>query len=271
MSLPPLIASLSGGKDSTAMALWLREQGIEFRAVFLDTGWEHPITYEYIDELERHLDQPIERVRGPWTFEYLAVYKGCFPGTVLRRWCTDYLKLQPMVRWLAEQYEGAEVVVSAVGVRADESPARAGLPFVEPMRQAMDYVLEWRPLLRWTEQDVIDCHKKHKMTPNPLYLRGARRVGCWPCVKARKTELALLDEDRIARIEQLEAAVAESSRLRGAAHERPPSMFSIKSHGKHRCTPIREIVEWARTSRGGKQCQLVSVEEPGCMRWGLCE
>ena len=37
-----VVASVSGGKDSTAMVLHLRDLGVDFRAVFMDTGWEHP-------------------------------------------------------------------------------------------------------------------------------------------------------------------------------------------------------------------------------------
>jgi 3'-phosphoadenosine 5'-phosphosulfate sulfotransferase (PAPS reductase)/FAD synthetase len=45
----PIIASVSGGKDSTAMCLHLKEQGLEYRAVFMDTGWETQAVYDYID------------------------------------------------------------------------------------------------------------------------------------------------------------------------------------------------------------------------------
>jgi 3'-phosphoadenosine 5'-phosphosulfate sulfotransferase (PAPS reductase)/FAD synthetase len=55
------LASVSGGKDSTAMSLHLRERGIEHRRVFFDTGWEHAATYEYLDYLGDVLG-PIERV-----------------------------------------------------------------------------------------------------------------------------------------------------------------------------------------------------------------
>jgi 3'-phosphoadenosine 5'-phosphosulfate sulfotransferase (PAPS reductase)/FAD synthetase len=47
----PVFASLSGGKDSTALGLWLRKLGVPFTPVFLDTGWEHPATYEYIEQV----------------------------------------------------------------------------------------------------------------------------------------------------------------------------------------------------------------------------
>jgi hypothetical protein len=43
-----VIASVSGGKDSAAMSLWLMEQDIDHDRVFLDTKWEHPATYEYL-------------------------------------------------------------------------------------------------------------------------------------------------------------------------------------------------------------------------------
>ena len=36
-----VVCSISGGKDSAAMALWLTEQGVEVDArIFMDTGWE---------------------------------------------------------------------------------------------------------------------------------------------------------------------------------------------------------------------------------------
>lgn len=43
-----VVASVSGGKDSAALSLWLTEQGIDHDRVFMDTGWEHPDTYEYL-------------------------------------------------------------------------------------------------------------------------------------------------------------------------------------------------------------------------------
>jgi len=50
-----VIVAFSGGKDSTACLLWaLNEGGFKAHsvtAVFCDTGWEHPDTYQYITDV----------------------------------------------------------------------------------------------------------------------------------------------------------------------------------------------------------------------------
>lgn len=54
-----VIVSFSGGKDSLAALLWTREHITNnFTTVFCDTGWEHPLTYEYIHRIadKLHLD-----------------------------------------------------------------------------------------------------------------------------------------------------------------------------------------------------------------------
>lgn len=77
ITLPPelegyeIIASVSGGKDSTALMLALREAGIPFRAVFADTGWEHSGTYRYLDLLRERVG-PIDVVRATFDPELLA-------------------------------------------------------------------------------------------------------------------------------------------------------------------------------------------------------
>ncbi|WP_418919844.1 phosphoadenosine phosphosulfate reductase family protein, partial [Alistipes putredinis] len=47
-----VIVTFSGGKDSLAALLWVREHITKnFTTVFCDTGWEHPLTYEYINRI----------------------------------------------------------------------------------------------------------------------------------------------------------------------------------------------------------------------------
>lgn len=119
-------------------------------------------------------------------------------------------------------------------------------------------------------------HHRHNLMPNPLYLAGASRVGCWPCIHSRKSEIRFIaehDPARIDRLERIEAAVSARAALRGAA---ATSFFQARladDNGKFPTTPIREIVEWSKTSRGGRQYELFDSRDPdeGCTRWGMCE
>lgn len=271
-----VVASVSGGKDSAALSLWLTEQGIEHRRVFADTGWEHESTPEYVfGELQDKLG-PIDVVRSDvGGFEDWCLKKGMFPSR-LRRFCTTELKVKPIKRYL----DALDCdVVNAVGIRAAESKARAKMARWEEWSAGDCDV--WRPLLRWTEQEVIDIHHAHGLAPNPLYLEGAERVGCFPCIFSRKKELRLvadLSPERIDRIRQLEAELQRQAAERYAARDetfeslgyRPPTMFHDK--GRRRTPkPIDDVIAWSRTAHGGRQLLLLDTEPPGCVRWGLCE
>lgn len=261
-----VVASVSGGKDSAAMSLWLTEQGIEHDRVFCDTGWEHAATYEYLrGPLQQRLG-PITWLQPPRKMEELILHKAMFPSR-RRRYCTQELKVLPIRRHLDALMEAGMDVVNAVGIRAAESESRSRLAEWE-WQDGFDCEV-WRPLLHWSEQDVIDIHARHGLQPNPLYLMGAQRVGCWPCIYARKDELRLMadvDPERVDRIRELERAVSEDAKS-------PRAFFQAKTGGGGECWPIDAVVAWSRTSRGGRQFELFAAEphEQGCVRWGLCE
>lgn len=101
---------------------------------------------------------------------------------------------------------------------------------------------------------------------NPLYKLGAERVGCWPCIKASKSEIRLvseLDPGRIEQIRRIEEDTGnkmfclERSRAGGVARLMEPKS-------------IDEVVAWSKTKRGGMRLAVVA-EPSGCARWGLCE
>lgn len=274
-----VVANVSGGKDSTAVSLYLREQGIEHRRVFADTGWEHPDTYRYLDELEKVLG-PIDRVYGALGMAALIQKKGMFPGR-LHRYCTSELKVKPINAYMAEIDPEWRAVV-ALGIRAEESQARANLPEWEHDGNAMER-WTWRPIIAWTLDDVIAIHKRHGIAPNPLYLRGSSRVGCWPCIYARKSEIRMVADEtpeRIDEIRQLEADLLDRMEAKKAASEeyraraeekkyRAPTYFNHAAS----MTPIDEAVAWSRTAHGGRQVELFHTmpEDSGCLRWGLCD
>jgi 3'-phosphoadenosine 5'-phosphosulfate sulfotransferase (PAPS reductase)/FAD synthetase len=286
--------SVSGGKDSTATCLHLMELEIPHRRVFADTGWEHDDTYKYLDYLGSELG-PIDRVSGERKMEELIRHKGMFPGQV-NRFCTQELKFKPIEQYLKQ----LDDPVNVVGIRRAESRKRANQPEWEWWDKADCWV--WRPLVDWTEQQVIDIHAKHGIKPNPLYLMGAERVGCWPCIYARKSEIRMVAEKTPGRIEdirKLEADVKENAteryKAKGETFEslgyKPPTFFILnqrqhdadgnvirdeasgKAIKKRAMAPIDDVVDWSKTVRGGSQYALFT-EVPansGCMKWGLCE
>ena len=277
-----VVASISGGKDSAAMGLWLKEQGIQHCRVFLDTGWEHQITYDYLRGPLTDALGPIEEVSGPLSMLELIKKKGMFPSK-RRRFCTQELKVFPMQRHIAALMDELDAeVVNTVGIRAAESARRSQMGAWE---RSPGFDCEvWRPILRWSFDDVVEIHKKHALNPNPLYLQGAERVGCWPCIYARKREIRQMadqDPERIAEISALEAEVDELAANRYAKRGETfeslgylrPAWFQAPKGRAGKPWPIERVVEWSRTSYGGNQYELFAPDygDEGCMRWGLCD
>ena len=59
------ILSLSGGKDSTALAIYLRDRVPNMEYIFHDTGKELPDTYKYLKRLEAYLGIEIQDTTKP--------------------------------------------------------------------------------------------------------------------------------------------------------------------------------------------------------------
>lgn len=299
------IVSISGGKDSTALWLLALERGVEnIKPVFADTGNEHPETYAYVDYLERELGE-VTRVKASFDkqmakkrefvltkwegrgvpqqridsaaanlnptgnpFLDMVKWKGRFPSTKAR-FCTEELKVLPIMRQVTMPLlkEGHEII-SWQGVRADESPSRAKLPESDIDDLG---VTNYRPILKWTVEDVFAMHDKYGIEPNPLYKQGVGRVGCMPCVNCNKAELAEIAKrfpDEITRIADWEAEASKTGKLGSATFfHAPEDNPHYTTHG------IRHRVEWAKTAHGGKQMDWVSsVDMPTCMsKYGLCE
>lgn len=273
----PLFVSMSGGKDSTALALHLKSHKIKFTPVFLDTGWEHQATYDYISDILEPMFGKFTVLRNEKLFSDDAEWKGgmeqairdnkMFPSGVAK-FCTRLLKVVPIQNFYAEIRSSlGKKPINAIGIRAEESRNRSQMSEFEEQDEAT----VWRPLIKWTQDDVIAIHSKNSVTPNPLYLKGASRVGCYPCIFARKHEIryiALADPDRIDYIDSLEKRVND---LRGE-ERRSATFFKSRALDK---TPmfIRDIVAWSRNARGisYELDDQEELEEEGCMRWGLCE
>lgn len=194
----------------------------------------------------------------------LCMWKGRFPSTKAR-FCTFELKHEPIkVQVVDPLINDGKTVISWQGIRAQESPARAALSEWEEGFDIGPRLAIYRPILAWKHEDVFALAKRHGIKPNPLYQQGCSRVGCMPCIHARKSELAEIFRrwpEEIARVAEWERIVAACSRRRNSTFfpstqdpvkaERRINCITVESHG------IETYRDWALTERGGRQFDLL--------------
>lgn len=195
----------------------------------------------------------------------LCMLKGRFPSTKAR-FCTFDLKHEPVRTQVVEPaLSEYEEVISWQGVRAQESPARAGLPMWEEDADNTPGLHVYRPIINWTHEDVFAIAKRHGIKPNPLYQQGCSRVGCMPCIHARKSELAEI----FSRWPEEIKRVAEWERLVAACSRRGNSTFFPSTHDPRRAERRIDFItvdaygietyrDWAMTTRGGAQFDLLA-------------
>ena len=226
---------MSGGKDSTASLLIALENHPKEQvvAVFNDTGWEHPHTYNYLEYLEKELGININRTsggeRGKTLIDIIRNMKKFPFGR--GRFCTMYLKQYALRDWYKENLYDSNVVYEFwYGMRTRESGQRArkyadikhdelfNMEEIFPSRynKKLQKTLKVRlPIVDWTTEEVFDYLEKKGVDKNPLYNEGTNdRVGCYPCMLAGKkvqekmfaTELG---QERLKIIRQLEKEIGQ--------------------------------------------------------------
>jgi 3'-phosphoadenosine 5'-phosphosulfate sulfotransferase (PAPS reductase)/FAD synthetase len=173
------VLGISGGKDSAALAIYIKERYPEIHAkveyFFSDTGAELTEVYEFLDKLEAHLGKEIVRLSSGKDFDHwLSVHNEYLPSPK-QRWCTRVMKIQPF-----EAFVGDDPVISYVGIRADENregyisqkaSIKAVFPFIEDglVRDDIFRMLE----------DTVGI---------PEYYQWRSRSGCYFCFFQRQDE-----------------------------------------------------------------------------------
>lgn len=116
------VLGLSGGRDSAALAVYMRQHHpeIDIEYFFTDTGKELPEVYEYLGRLEGFLGKPIRRLNPDRDFDFWLKQYNNFLPSAQTRWCTRQLKLRPFERWIRPVLEMGGTVYSYVAIRSDE-------------------------------------------------------------------------------------------------------------------------------------------------------
>jgi 3'-phosphoadenosine 5'-phosphosulfate sulfotransferase (PAPS reductase)/FAD synthetase len=170
------ILGISGGKDSSALAIYMRDRVPQMEYFFCDTGAELPETYEYLNQLEAALGKPIVRLNADRDFDHwMEVYQGTLPSPQMR-WCTKNLKIKPLEEWV-----GDDKAISYVAIRADEN--RLGYISTKPNIEAVfpfrEDGIDKDGVMRILEEAGIGL---------PGYYEWRTRSGCYFCFFQRKHE-----------------------------------------------------------------------------------
>lgn len=177
------ILSLSGGKDSAALAIYMRDRIPNMEYIFSDTRKEIPETYAYLERIEDYLGRKVHRLNAELGFDHwYDVYGGMIPSNH-RRWCTKMLKLKPF-----EDFVGEQPVLNYVGLRADEN--RAGYishkPNITPLYPFQDDGLKLA--------DIEEILRSSGVGMPPYTDWGRSRSGCYFCFYQQKIEWVRLKE-----------------------------------------------------------------------------
>jgi len=142
------IIAFSGGKDSTALAIWAKNNLDDFEIIFCDTGWEHAVTYQFLQDFSKSLAHPIKVIRSekyfsdPLIFDALddrinfdqeLTKEGFWSLTLHKkrvassraRFCTEKLKVEPMIDYILDHTDGDVIIYQ--GLRRQESYNRSFL------------------------------------------------------------------------------------------------------------------------------------------------
>lgn len=200
------IVSLSGGRTSAYLAHLLQERDPETEFIFMDTGAEHPKTYEFIRNIVAHWKIkltclrviPNPEMNKPSNYEIISIDQ---IGPDLEPWkrmlrkyghpyvggafCTDRMKTVPFIKYCDEHF-GRGNYTTWLGMRIDEPKRISPKPGIRYLAEISDF----------EKQDVIEWWRDQ-----PFDLEIQEHLGnCVFCIKKslQKVALAAKDEPELA-------------------------------------------------------------------------
>jgi len=202
------ILGISGGRDSAALAVHMRETrpDLELEYFFTDTGKELREVYDFLDRLEGFLGRPIARLNPDRDFDFWLEEYNHFLPSARTRWCTRQLKLRPLEDWLKPDLAKGVKIHSYVAIRSDE-PHRDGYQSTHP-NMKVHLPLREAGIDR---RGVIDLLESAGVG-EPAYYQWRTRSGCTFCFFQQKIEWVRLmsaDPDAFAEAKAYEKSALE--------------------------------------------------------------
>lgn len=178
------VMGVSGGKDSAALAIFLKDKVKDVEYFFCDTGAELRETYDYLEQLEEFLGKKIIRLNPDHDFDWFLKWNGNFLPSSGMRWCTPSMKLKPMEAWI-----GTAETISYVAIRADEDSRKGymatGKNNITTKFPFIENGIDKAGVMRILEESGIGL---------PKYYEWRTRSGCYFCFFQRKMEWVGLKE-----------------------------------------------------------------------------
>ncbi len=184
------VLGLSGGKDSAALAVHMRQTHpeLDIEYFFTDTGKELPEVYEFLGCLEGYLGKPIERLNPRRNFDFWLREYNHFLPSPQTRWCTRKLKLTPFEQWIKPMLASGEKVTTYVAIRADEDYREGYLSKQDNLRVKLPF--REAGIDKAGVMDILESSG----VGYPKYYEWRSRSGCTFCFFQQKIEWVRLKE-----------------------------------------------------------------------------
>lgn len=184
------VLGISGGKDSAALAVYMRDNHpeIDIEYFFTDTGKELPEVYSFLSKLEGYLGKPITRLNPERDFDYWLMQHNNFLPSPQARWCTICMKLKPFESWVNKFLKDGYTVYSYVAIRSDEE-------YREGYQSRQENLIIKMPFREdgIDKSGVVDI-LNYSGLGLPEYYKWRSRSGCTFCFFQRKIEWVRLLE-----------------------------------------------------------------------------
>lgn len=231
------------------------------------TGWNRGKKLRWSNKAKRRALQALHPTGNP--FLDLCMWKGRFPSRKAQ-FCTEELKRNMAVSFQLDLIDAGHRVLSWQGVRRDESLNRRNAKKIERIGGG---IWTFRPIVDWSAKQVFEFCSSRGIQPNPLYKQGMSRVGCMPCINVNKAELKEIARrfpEALEEKAEWEKKVALCSKRMAATFIPAPGITPSQAKDN----TIWHVVSWAKTTRGGKQFDLLGdlADSKACASaYGLCE